>query len=108
LSTEAFEIFDPKEARALLDELHADIQFRNGLLGCAPMIRFRLVVQVPDPRDEWSVAILFGPVDGFVLSFKSLQNMVGMVFDDVIVDGVAFRAAFGARLNVNIRHLSPS
>jgi hypothetical protein len=30
------------------------------------------------------MAILFGPVDGFVLSFKSLKNMVGMVFDDVI------------------------
>jgi hypothetical protein len=72
------------------------------------MIRFRFVVQVPDPRDQWSVAIVFGPIDGFVLSFKSLQSMVGMVFDDVIVDGAAFRPAFGARLNLNIRHLSLS
>jgi hypothetical protein len=29
-------------------------------------------------------------------------------FSTVIVDGAAFRPAFGARLNVNVRHLSLS
>lgn len=54
-----------------------------------------LVVQVPDPRDQGSVAILFCPVDGLVLRFESLEHMVGMVFNDVIVDGAAFRPALG-------------
>jgi len=31
--------------------------------------------------------------------------VVGMVFDDIIVDGVPVRAALGARFNVNVRHI---
>jgi hypothetical protein len=67
--------------------------------------RFRFLVEVPDTRDVRRVAVRPGPVDGFVLRFESFEHMVGVIFDHIIVNRTSFRAAFGARLDVNIRHL---
>jgi hypothetical protein len=72
--------------------------------GFAPVIRPFLIIQMPDTRDQRFVAVPFGPLDGLVLGFGIMQNMVGMVFDHVILNGVAFRTALRAWLDVDIRH----
>jgi hypothetical protein len=44
------------------------------------------------------------PIDRFSLRSESGEHMVGMVFDDIIVDSASLGPALGARLNVNVRH----
>jgi hypothetical protein len=68
------------------------------------VIRLLLIVKVPDASDKRGVALTFRPIDRFLLRFEGAEHVVGVVFDDIIVDGVAVRAALGARLNVNVRH----
>jgi hypothetical protein len=63
---------------------------------------------VPDARDQGFVAVLIGPLDRFELGFAGMQNMVGMILNYIIGDGVALRSPFGARLDINIRHSSSS
>jgi hypothetical protein len=63
-------------------------------LASSPVVRIFLVAEVPDPGDEWLIAFLAGPGDGLALVLERGQHMVGMVFDDVIVDR-ATRLALG-------------
>jgi hypothetical protein len=74
-------------------------------LGRPPVIRLLFIIQVPDASDKRGVALTFRPIDRFFLRFESAEHVVGMVFDDIIVDGVPMRATLGARFNVNVRHV---
>jgi hypothetical protein len=51
---------------------------------------------VANAGDERSLAHLSGPFDRFVLCLERAKDVIGMVFNDVIVDGASFRPALGA------------
>ena len=68
------------------------------------MVRLLLVVEVPDPGDERATAFLASPGDGLVLGFGRVQYVVGMVFDDEVVDGTVVRATLGACFDIDVRH----
>jgi hypothetical protein len=55
-----------------------------------------LIIQAPDASDTRSTALIFRPVDRFVLDFESANNMVRMVLDDIVLDWAAISAALGA------------
>jgi hypothetical protein len=88
----------------------ADRRHLNSVLNRPPVIGFFLIIQVPDASDMRSMALDFSPVDGFMLGFESAEHMVRMVLDDIVLDGAAVGAAFGARFYVYACHddLSPS
>jgi hypothetical protein len=49
------------------------------------MIGFLLIVEMAHASDVWRMAVLFRPVDGFVLCFERGEYVVGVVFDHIIV-----------------------
>jgi hypothetical protein len=55
-----------------------------------------LIIQAPDASDARSTALIFRPVDRVVLDFESVDNMVCMVLDDIVLDWTAISAALGA------------
>jgi hypothetical protein len=69
------------------------------------MIGFFLVVQVSDASDTRNMALAFRPVDRFVLGFESAESMIRMILDDIVLDRAALRSSFGARFDVNVRHV---
>ncbi len=69
------------------------------------MIGLVLVAQMPDPRDVCGVSVLLGPIDRLFLGLKGRQNMVGVIFDNVILDRAAFRLALRARLDEYDGHI---
>jgi hypothetical protein len=71
------------------------------------VIRRLLIIQVPDASDKRGVTPTFRPIDSFSLCFKGSKHVVRMVFDDIVVDTAPLRAAFRARLNVNVSHAVP-
>jgi hypothetical protein len=71
------------------------------------MIGLLLVVQVPDPSDTGGMAVALGPIDCFPLRFEGGENVIGMVFNDIVVDVRSLRAPFRPRLNVNGGHVPP-
>src|SRR6266446_3987852 len=46
----------------------------------------------------------FRPIDRFSLRSEGCEHVVGMVFDDLIVDPAPLRPTLGPRLNVNVCH----
>ena len=82
-----------------------DVPDRRFDLSSPPVIGPLLIVHVPDTSDKRGVAFAFCPVDGFSLRLEGAEHVVSMVFDDIIVDMAPFRAALGARFNVNVRHV---
>ena len=82
--------------------------YANSVLNRPPVIGFFLIIQVADASDTRSMALVFRPVDRFVLGFESAEHMVRMVFNDIVLDRAALRTPFGARFNVNARHVHSS
>lgn len=68
------------------------------------MIRLLFVIQVPDASDERVVTLALRPIDSFPLRSECAERVVGMVFDDIIVDARPLRTAFRTRFDVNVRH----
>jgi hypothetical protein len=68
------------------------------------MIGLFLIVQISDASDKRRVAVTFGPINCFSLRFEGAEDVIGMIFDDIIVDVAAFRTALRARFNVNVCH----
>ena len=78
---------------------------RPGSLLCrTPVIRYPLIVHMPNPRDERMMLIRFCPRDGFVLRFERSKHLIACVFDDIVRDGIARWSALRARFDVNVRH----
>lgn len=46
------------------------------------------------------------PIDRFPLGLERGENVIRMIFDDVIVDVATFGAAFRARFNIDVRQRS--
>ena len=71
------------------------------------MIRYLLVVQVPDASDkrEWP---LFGALDRLVLRFETREHVIRMILHHVIFDMASLGAAFGARFDVDVCHCATS
>jgi hypothetical protein len=59
---------------------------------------------MPNASDERGVAPAFCPIDRFPLSFEGTEHVVGVVFDNEIVDTIPLRAPLRACFNENIRH----
>jgi hypothetical protein len=52
------------------------------------------------------MSITLGPIDRFILCGKGAEYVIGVVFDNIIVDTGSLVAALRARFNINIRHVS--
>jgi len=70
------------------------------------MIRFFLVVEMANTGAMRRVSILLRPVDCFVLCFERGQCVVGVIFDNIIVDVTTLGSAFGSGLHINCRPCS--
>src|ERR1700752_4065085 len=75
-------------------------------LGGSPVIWVLLVAEVADPGDEWLMALLARPGDGLALVLERGQHVVGMVFDDVVLDRAVLGASLGTGFNIDVRHRS--
>jgi hypothetical protein len=64
------------------------------------------VVEVADAGDQRHMALLARPIDGLALRFESGQDVVGLVFNDLVVDRVAIGATLGTGFDIDIRHRS--
>ena len=71
-------------------------------LRCAPVISLFLVVQVPDASDVGGMAIFLRPLDCLTLRLECRENVVGMVLDNIVVDGVFFGPTLWTRLDIDI------
>jgi hypothetical protein len=60
-----------------------------------------LIIQVPDPSDKRRVAVLFCPLDASC-SVLSAEDLVGMIFDNIIVDRISFWPSFRSGLNIDV------
>lgn len=69
-----------------------------------PMVRYLLIVQVPNASHERGVTLTFRPIDRFPLCFESSEHVVRIAFDHIIVYLTSLRAALRARFDVHIRH----
>lgn len=68
------------------------------------MVRLFLIIQVSDASDKGRMTLTLCPINRFSLRFESAEHVVGMVFDNIIVDMTSLGAAFRPRFNVNVRH----
>jgi hypothetical protein len=78
--------------------LRTDARWRPS--GGAPVIRSFFVIEVADTRNERSVTLPFRPINCLALRFERAENVICVVFDDVVVDGCTLGAAFRPRFNV--------
>jgi hypothetical protein len=72
------------------------------------VIGFRLVVLVPHAGDQGMMALLFRPIDRFLLSLEGLENVVLVILDHVVLNRRSLVAPLGARLNLDVAHAVPS
>src|ERR1700722_17433121 len=75
-------------------------------LGGSPVIWNLLVAEVADPGDEWLMAFLARPGDGVALVLERGQHVVGVVFNDVVLDRAVLGASLGTGFNIDVRHRS--
>jgi hypothetical protein len=68
------------------------------------MVRILLVVEMSDPGDERFVAFLLGPFDSSCLGFGSVQHVIGVVLDNVVIDRTVFRSTLGTCFDIDVRH----
>ena len=69
-----------------------------------PMMRCLFVIQMPHARNKGVMPPPFRPADCFHLRFARVQNMVCMVFHDIIVNRVSLLTTFRAWFDVNVSH----
>jgi len=62
------------------------------------------VVQMPHARNKGVMSLPFRPSDRFRLRFARVQNMICMVFYDIIVNRASLLATFRAWFDVNVSH----
>jgi hypothetical protein len=63
-----------------------------------------LVIQLPHASDRGMITLPSSPIDCFALRLESLQHMVRMVLDHLILDVAAFRSAFWTPFDVDVSH----
>jgi hypothetical protein len=68
------------------------------------VVGFLLIVQASDASDKRVVALDCRPIDCCLLRSGGVKHVVGMVFNDEVVNGGSFRTTLGARFDVYIRH----
>jgi hypothetical protein len=69
------------------------------------VIGLLLVIQMPHTGDKWVVTLAPRPIDCFSLRPKGSEGVVGMVFDDIVIDVSSLGASLGTSLNVYVRHI---
>jgi len=68
------------------------------------MTRRLLVVQMPHTRNKGVMPLPFRPADCFRLRFAFVQDMVRMVFYDIIFNRTSLCTTFRARFDVDVSH----
>jgi hypothetical protein len=68
------------------------------------VVSLLLVAEVPDSSDERGIALRASPSDGLGLGFGRVQDMIGLIFDDEVLDGAMHVVPFGAWFNKDIGH----
>jgi hypothetical protein len=71
------------------------------------MIRYLFVIQMPHTSDKRVMSLPLRPADGFRLRFACVQNMVRMVFHDIILNRASLWTTFRAGFYVNVSHIFP-
>lgn len=71
----------------------------------APVVRLLLVVEVADTGDERPMSLTLSPVDRLALSSLGDEDVIGMIFDDVVGYRTAFRTTFRAGFDVDVSHI---
>jgi hypothetical protein len=74
--------------------------------GSSPVIRALLVVEVPNAGDKRRMPLLLGPVDGVVLRSCRVEDVTGMVLDDVILDRRAWLSTLWTGFNEDVSHVN--
>jgi hypothetical protein len=64
-----------------------------------------LVVQMANASDKRGMAPVSCPLDRFPLGPERAEDMIGMIFDNVVINASAFGPALRTRLNVDVRHV---
>jgi hypothetical protein len=73
---------------------------RRARLDSPPVVRPFLVVEVPDAGDVRRVAIPLRPGDRFILPSARVKDVVGVIFDNVVIDAGAIGPTLRAGLNI--------
>jgi hypothetical protein len=67
------------------------------------VIRLVLVVEMP-AGDQRRMAITLGPFDAFLLGAEGAQDMVSMIFNDIVTDRGSCRSPLGAGFYIHVAH----
>lgn len=68
------------------------------------MSRHLLVILVPNARDERMMALPLRPIGCFVLSLGGVEDVAGMIFNDIVFDMCTLGASFRPRFHIDIVH----
>jgi hypothetical protein len=72
---------------------------------CSPVVGV-LVVQMPDTGHQGTMFSLLRPLNRFSLCLEAAENAIGVVLDDIALDGCSFRPSLRSRFHINICHLT--
>jgi hypothetical protein len=70
----------------------ANVPVPNNQSGRPPVVRFLLVIEMPNACDKRRVSLVSRPGDRLMLQLEVGKHVVGMILDGVIVDMTALRA----------------
>jgi hypothetical protein len=54
-----------------------------------------LITQVPNASDQWRMAVLLRPFDCLSLRLEGGEDVVGVILDNIVVDGISLGATLG-------------
>lgn len=70
------------------------------------MIRYPLIVQVPDASNQRMMALPFRPSDSLGLRPGCRKHVISVILDDIIGDRTAFWSAFWPSFDVHVCHIT--
>jgi hypothetical protein len=73
---------------------------------CSPVVGVLLVVQMPDTGHQGTIFSLLRPLNRFSLFLEAAEHAVGVVLDDIALNGCSFRPSLRSRFYINICHLT--
>ena len=78
---------------------------QRAILSRPPVIGVLLIIQVPDPNDKGHMSALSYPINRFLQSSKRGEDLVSVIFYDIIVDRITFWAPLRSSLNIDVCHV---
>jgi hypothetical protein len=92
--------------KMLLDAAGSNASAQSSWLnsGFSPVIWNFLVIQVPNASDQWPVPLDSCPLDSFILRFEGGEHIVGMIFDNIIINASTLGSTLRARFYIHVSH----